>query len=145
MYCFSKSDTRFSSSMLYYGLSLNVGSFGLNIFLTQFIFGIVEIPAVLSNFVLTQRLGRRLSQAGFLFFGGAACLLILAIPKGTEICMLFLLFDFFFSSFSSTWIVAFTFQTFLWWLQSSLFLGNILYLPPSTQLMFILQNSTPPL
>ncbi|XP_056869383.1 solute carrier family 22 member 13-like [Takifugu flavidus] len=71
----------FSSSMLYYGLSLNVGNFGVNIFLTQFIFGIVEIPAVLSNFVLTQRLGRRLSQAGFLSFGGAACLLILAIPK----------------------------------------------------------------
>lgn len=96
---FLQSDTRFSSSMLYYGLSLNVGSFGLNIFLTQFIFGIVEIPAVLSNFVLTQRLGRRLSQAGFLFFGGAACLLILAIPKGTETCMLFLLFDFFFHLF----------------------------------------------
>lgn len=75
--------------MLYYGLSLNVGSFGLNIFLTQFIFGMVEIPAVLSNFVLTQRLGRRLSQACFLSFGGAACLLILAIPKGTGICMLF--------------------------------------------------------
>lgn len=85
--------------MLYYGFSLNVGSFGLNIFLNQFIFGIVEIPAILSNFVLTQRLGRRLSQAGFLFFGGAACLLILAIPKGTEFCMLFLLFDIFFHFF----------------------------------------------
>lgn len=81
---FSKSDARFSSSLLYYGLSLNVGSFGLNIFLTQFIFGIVEIPAILSNFVVTQRLGRRLSQAGFLFLGGVSCLSILAIPEGTE-------------------------------------------------------------
>lgn len=76
--------------MLYYGLSLNVDSFGLNIFLTQFVFGIVEIPAVLSNFVLSQHLGRRLSQAGFLFFGGVACLLILAVPKGMEFDMLFL-------------------------------------------------------
>lgn len=84
LHCFSKSDARFSSSMLYYGLSLNVGSFGLNIFLTQFIFGIVEIPAVLSNLVVSQRLGRRLSQAGFLFFGGVACLSILVIPKGAE-------------------------------------------------------------
>uniref|UniRef100_H3C433 Solute carrier family 22 member 13b n=1 Tax=Tetraodon nigroviridis TaxID=99883 RepID=H3C433_TETNG len=71
----------FSSSVLYYGLSLNVGTFGLNIFLTQFIFGIVEIPAVLSNFIITQHFGRRLSQAGFLFLGGVACLSILAIPK----------------------------------------------------------------
>lgn len=46
-------------------------------------FGIVEIPANLSGFVLIQHIGRRISQAGFLFFGGAACLVILAIPKGT--------------------------------------------------------------
>lgn len=82
--CFSKSDSRFSSSVLYYGLSLNVGSFGLNIFLTQFIFGAVEIPAVLSNFIVTQHLGRRISQSGFLFLGGIACLSILAVPKGTD-------------------------------------------------------------
>nr|XP_046228100.1 solute carrier family 22 member 13b [Scatophagus argus] len=71
----------FSSSLLYYGLSLNVGSFGLSIYLTQFVFGIVEIPANLSSWALIQYFGRRISQAGFLFFGGAACLVILAVPK----------------------------------------------------------------
>lgn len=55
----------------------------MNVYLTQFIFGIVELPAVLSGFILNQHLGRRISQAGFLLFGGAACLLVLAIPKGT--------------------------------------------------------------
>lgn len=73
---------RFSTSLLYYGLSLNVGSFGLNIYLTQFIFGAAELPAVLSGFVLNERLGRRLSQVGFMMFGGVACLLVLAVPKG---------------------------------------------------------------
>ncbi|XP_070842517.1 solute carrier family 22 member 13-like [Chaetodon trifascialis] len=71
----------FSTSLLYYGLSLNVGSFGLNIYLTQFIFGLVEIPAQFSSFVVIQFFGRRISQAGFLLFGGAACLVVLAIPK----------------------------------------------------------------
>ncbi|KAM9337189.1 solute carrier family 22 member 13-like [Symphorus nematophorus] len=71
----------FSTSLLYYGLSLNVGSFGLNFYLTQFIFGVVEIPAMLGCLVISQRFGRRMTQAGFLFLGGATCLLVLAIPN----------------------------------------------------------------
>ncbi|XP_074549420.1 solute carrier family 22 member 13-like [Halichoeres trimaculatus] len=72
----------FGTSLMYYGLSLNVGNFGLDIYLTQFIFGLVEIPARLGSLPLIQRLGRKKGQAGVLFFGGAACLVILAIPKG---------------------------------------------------------------
>ncbi|XP_074549423.1 solute carrier family 22 member 13-like [Halichoeres trimaculatus] len=71
----------FATSLLYYGLSLNVGGFGLNIYLTQFIFGIVEIPANLGSLVLIQHFGRRVCQSCFLLFGGTACLLTLAIPK----------------------------------------------------------------
>ncbi|XP_068604116.1 solute carrier family 22 member 13-like [Brachionichthys hirsutus] len=71
----------FASSIVYYGLSINVGSFGLNIYLTQFIFGVVEIPANFTSLILIQHLGRRISQAGFQIFGGITCLMILAIPK----------------------------------------------------------------
>lgn len=67
---------------MYFGLSFNVGSFGQNIYITQLIFGAVEIPSILSSFALNQRLGRRISQTGFLLFAGAACLLVLAVPKG---------------------------------------------------------------
>lgn len=67
---------------MYYGLSLNVGNFGLDIYLTQFIFGIVEFPARLGILPLLQHFGRKLCQAGVLIFGGAACLSILVIPKG---------------------------------------------------------------
>ncbi|KAM9337191.1 solute carrier family 22 member 13-like [Symphorus nematophorus] len=70
----------FATSMLYYGLSLNVGSFGVNIYLTQFIFGIAEIPVNLS-LILIQNFGRRKCQSCSLFLGGAACLVVLAIPK----------------------------------------------------------------
>lgn len=71
----------FGTSLMYYGLSLNVGNFGVDIYLTQFIFGLVEIPARLGCLPLIQRFGRIKVQAGVLSFGGAACLLILAIPK----------------------------------------------------------------
>ncbi|XP_036934312.1 solute carrier family 22 member 13-like isoform X1 [Acanthopagrus latus] len=71
----------FSTSLLYYGLTLNTGGFGLNLYLTQFIFGVVEIPAILSCLFLIQHFGRKITQAGFLFFGGVACLMVLAIPK----------------------------------------------------------------
>ncbi|XP_031588451.1 solute carrier family 22 member 13-like [Oreochromis aureus] len=71
----------FASSLLFYGLSLNVGNFGLNIYLTQLIFAVVEIPANLCGLTLIQRFGRRICQACFLLFGGAACLVVLAVPK----------------------------------------------------------------
>ncbi|XP_034561798.1 solute carrier family 22 member 13-like [Notolabrus celidotus] len=71
----------FATSLLYYGLSLNVGGFGLNIYLTQFIFGFVEIPANLGSLLLIQHFGRRICHSCFLIFGGVSCLLTLAIPK----------------------------------------------------------------
>lgn len=76
---------RFGTSLMYYGLSLNVGNFGLDIYLTQFIFGVVEIPARLGSLPLMQHFGRRICQVGVLVLGGSACLGILAIPKGEMI------------------------------------------------------------
>ncbi|XP_069015543.1 solute carrier family 22 member 13-like [Embiotoca jacksoni] len=71
----------FGTSLMYYGLSLNVGNFGLDIYLTQFIFGVVEFPARLGSLPLLQRFGRRICQAAVLFVGGVACLGILAVPR----------------------------------------------------------------
>lgn len=71
---------RFVTSLVYYGVSLNVGNFGLDIYLTQLIFGIAELPARLSCFPLIQRFGRKISQSGVLLLGGIACLVIPAIP-----------------------------------------------------------------
>ncbi|XP_033842190.2 solute carrier family 22 member 13b isoform X1 [Periophthalmus magnuspinnatus] len=71
----------FATSLMYYGISLNVGGFGLDIYLTQFIFGLVELPARLGSLPLLQRFGRRICQIVVLVLGGAACLVIIAIPK----------------------------------------------------------------
>ncbi|XP_062235044.1 solute carrier family 22 member 13-like [Platichthys flesus] len=71
----------FATSLVYYGLSLNVSNFGLDIYLTQFIFGLVEVPARLGSLPLIQHFGRRICLTGVLIFAGCACLGILVIPK----------------------------------------------------------------
>ncbi|XDV47426.1 hypothetical protein PO909_017056 [Leuciscus waleckii] len=72
----------FVTSLVYYGVSLNVGNFGLDIYLTQLIFGIAEFPARLACFPLIQRFGRRICQSVVLLLGGTACLVIPAVPGG---------------------------------------------------------------
>ncbi|XP_047460358.1 solute carrier family 22 member 6-B isoform X2 [Mugil cephalus] len=52
---------------------------GTDLYLTQFVFGLVEIPAR-TLVLLVLPCSRRFSQSGFLAFGGLACLLMLAIP-----------------------------------------------------------------
>uniref|UniRef100_W5K471 Solute carrier family 22 member 13b n=1 Tax=Astyanax mexicanus TaxID=7994 RepID=W5K471_ASTMX len=73
--------TWFVTSLVYYGVSLNVGNFGLDVYLTQFIFGIAEIPARLGCFPLIERFGRKKCQSAALFLGGTACLVIAAVPS----------------------------------------------------------------
>lgn len=80
---------RFVNVLVYYGLSLGVSRLGTNLYLTQFVFGLVEIPAR-SLVLLVLPFSRRLSQCGFLAAGGLACLLMLAVPAGTmdPVCLL---------------------------------------------------------
>uniref|UniRef100_A0A8D0DAY4 Si:dkey-166k12.1 n=1 Tax=Sander lucioperca TaxID=283035 RepID=A0A8D0DAY4_SANLU len=70
---------RFVNVLVYYGLSLGVSKLGTNLYLTQFVFGLIEIPAR-SLVLLVLPFSRRLSQSGFLAVGGLACLLMLAVP-----------------------------------------------------------------
>ncbi|XP_021428090.2 organic cation transporter protein [Oncorhynchus mykiss] len=69
----------FVNVLVYYGLSLGVSKLGSDLYLTQFIFGLVEIPAR-SLVLLFLPWSRRLSQSVFLALGGVACLLTLTVP-----------------------------------------------------------------
>ncbi|XP_007934404.1 solute carrier family 22 member 7 [Orycteropus afer afer] len=60
----------FGVNFSYYGLSLNVSGLGLNLYQTQLLFGVVELPSKLLVYLSVRRLGRRLTQAGMLL--GAA-------------------------------------------------------------------------
>uniref|UniRef100_A0A672Z4K6 Si:dkey-166k12.1 n=1 Tax=Sphaeramia orbicularis TaxID=375764 RepID=A0A672Z4K6_9TELE len=69
----------FVNVLVYYGLSLGVSRLGTNLYLSQFVFGLVEIPAR-SLVLLVLPCSRRLSQSGFLAVGGLACLFMLVVP-----------------------------------------------------------------
>lgn len=74
---------RFANVLVYYGLSLNISDFGMNIYLTQMIFGLVEMPArTITLFILNR--SRKFSQLGFLAVGGTACLFTTFIPTGMD-------------------------------------------------------------
>ncbi|CAI5789141.1 solute carrier family 22 member 13-like [Podarcis lilfordi] len=70
----------FADSLVYYGVSHQVGDFGLDIYMTQLVFGAVEIPSRASCIFLLQWMGRKKCQAAWLFLGGVMCLIIPAIP-----------------------------------------------------------------
>ncbi|CAJ1052326.1 solute carrier family 22 member 7-like [Xyrichtys novacula] len=70
----------FAVTCTYYGISLNVTGFGVNIYLTQFIYGASEVPAKLFIFYALDKIGRRLNQAGTLFMTGLCILCNMFIP-----------------------------------------------------------------
>ncbi|ETE65049.1 Solute carrier family 22 member 13, partial [Ophiophagus hannah] len=71
----------FVDSLVYYEVSLHVGDFGLNIYLTQLIFGAVEIPSRILCIFLLQWIGRKKCQSIWLILGGIVCVMICVIPR----------------------------------------------------------------
>ncbi|TRY94088.1 hypothetical protein DNTS_027317, partial [Danionella cerebrum] len=73
--------TWFGVAFTYYGISLNISSFGLNLYLTQFIYGAIELPSKLVAYVSLDKLGRRYSQAGTLITTGICIGITVLIPR----------------------------------------------------------------
>uniref|UniRef100_A0A3Q0RSK9 Solute carrier family 22 member 7a n=1 Tax=Amphilophus citrinellus TaxID=61819 RepID=A0A3Q0RSK9_AMPCI len=61
----------FAVAFLYYGISFKISGFGVNIYLTQFIYGAIEAPAKVLTFFILDRIGRRNGQAWFLIITGS--------------------------------------------------------------------------
>ncbi|XP_043941868.1 solute carrier family 22 member 7-like [Protopterus annectens] len=64
----------------YYGISLKITGFGLNIYLTQFIYAAIEVPAKIITYFMLDRTGRRQGQAWSLIAAGAMIAVTAAIP-----------------------------------------------------------------
>ncbi|OXB80836.1 UNVERIFIED_CONTAM: hypothetical protein H355_003747 [Colinus virginianus] len=71
----------FGVAFSYYGMSMNLTGFGLNMYFSQFVFGIIEIPAKMMMYVLVNRIGRRQSQAWSLILTGLCIGANIIIPK----------------------------------------------------------------
>ncbi|KAK7142473.1 hypothetical protein R3I94_011974 [Phoxinus phoxinus] len=73
--------TWFAVATVAYGISFNISSFGLNMYLTQFVYGAIEIPAKLSIYYLLDKFGRHITQAGSLLLVGICLVINIFIPK----------------------------------------------------------------
>ncbi|XP_070772576.1 solute carrier family 22 member 7-like [Enoplosus armatus] len=66
----------------YYGISLNISGFGLNMYLTHFIYAAIEVPAKLMIYCFLNIIGRRKCQAGTLLLTGICIAINIFLPKG---------------------------------------------------------------
>lgn len=65
----------------YYGISLNVTGFGLDPYLTHFIYAAIEFPAKFLTYFSLNVIGRRYSQVGTLVTTGICILINILTPK----------------------------------------------------------------
>ncbi|XP_051821284.1 solute carrier family 22 member 6-like [Antechinus flavipes] len=71
----------FATSFAYYGLVMDLQYFGSNIYLTQVIFGAVDLPAKLIGFLVINYIGRRPAQMASLLLAGISILVNILVPK----------------------------------------------------------------
>ncbi|XP_030642452.1 solute carrier family 22 member 6 [Chanos chanos] len=65
-----------ATTLTYYGICLNIGSFGVDVYLAQFFSGLSESPSLLLPFLM-KRCGRRIFTMASLFMSGVSCALSL--------------------------------------------------------------------
>ncbi|NWU49548.1 S226B protein, partial [Dromas ardeola] len=70
----------FSTSFAYYGLAMDLQGFGVDIYLSQLVFGAVDIPAKLASVLAISCVGRRVAQGGSLALAGICILANIVVP-----------------------------------------------------------------
>ncbi|XP_067311712.1 solute carrier family 22 member 7 [Pseudorasbora parva] len=71
----------FCVATITYGISLNITGFGLNMYLTQFVYGAIEVPSKLIVYYLLEKIGRRKTEAGAQLLAGISLMINIFIPK----------------------------------------------------------------
>uniref|UniRef100_A0A8C3K0T9 Uncharacterized protein n=1 Tax=Calidris pygmaea TaxID=425635 RepID=A0A8C3K0T9_9CHAR len=69
----------------YYGLAMDLQGFGVDIYLSQLVFGAVDIPAKLASVLAISCVGRRVAQAGSLALAGICILANIIVPMELQI------------------------------------------------------------
>ncbi|XP_034500827.1 solute carrier family 22 member 20 isoform X2 [Ailuropoda melanoleuca] len=74
----------FSNSMAYYGLAMDLQKFGLNVYLVQVLFGVIDIPAMLVATTTMIYVGRRATVASFLILAGLMVIVNMFVPEDMQ-------------------------------------------------------------
>lgn len=75
----------FAASFSYYGLALDVQKFGINIYLVQVFFAIIDIPAKIICMTVMSFVGRRIAQACSLIAAGLTIIANIFVPQEMKI------------------------------------------------------------
>ncbi|KAM4618081.1 solute carrier family 22 member 20-like [Discoglossus pictus] len=70
----------FSTSFAYYGLAMDLQKFGISVYLVQFCFGAIDVPAKLVAALTMSFVGRRVTQAMFLILAGTMIIANIFVP-----------------------------------------------------------------
>lgn len=71
--------------LTYYGISLNIEGFGLNLYLTQLVFVSMEFLMKICAYFFLEKIGRRNSVMGALFLTGLCLLVNIFVSKGLSL------------------------------------------------------------
>lgn len=74
--------SRFGVAFTYYGITLNITGFGLNPYLTQFIFASIEMPMKIGVYYFLEKVGRKHGQMGSMLLTGLCLFINIFVPKG---------------------------------------------------------------
>lgn len=80
---------RYGVAFTYYGITLNLTGFGLNIYLTQFFFTIIEVPMKFGVYFFIEKIGRRTGEMASLVLTGLCLFINLFVDQGEYISCLF--------------------------------------------------------
>lgn len=74
--------SRCGVQITYFGICLNISEFGVNIYLTQFIFAAIEFPTKTGAYLFIEKIGRRPGEMGALLSTGVCLLINLFVAEG---------------------------------------------------------------
>ncbi|KAM8772704.1 solute carrier family 22 member 7-like [Acanthopagrus schlegelii] len=75
----------FCVATTFYGISFNITGFGLNIYLTQFTYALIELPAKVSVYFLLDKIGRRSTEVGALLLAAISLGINIVVPKDMSV------------------------------------------------------------
>ncbi|KAJ8250502.1 hypothetical protein COCON_G00224240 [Conger conger] len=76
----------FGIAFTFYSISFNITGFGMNIYLTQFAYATIEIPAKLTLYCVLDKIGRRTVEVGALLGAGLCLAINIFVPKDVPLC-----------------------------------------------------------
>ncbi|XP_047221743.1 solute carrier family 22 member 7-like [Girardinichthys multiradiatus] len=75
----------FCVATTFYGISFNITGLGINMYLTQFTFGLIEVPSKVSVYFLLDKIGRRNTEMGALLLVALCLGINIVIPKDMSV------------------------------------------------------------